>query len=429
MSDVSSKYGKFKEDFIRATKRILKTTKPTKLETLDDILNDIVTSYNNYIKFVNSIYETLDVRSKTTVNTQFVQLNSKLKSSLKELGSKVKIPTSINEEIEITNLEENSEEEDTETLVDDKELLNSSQLELEKAKKPDHNKMEQVDFIKVCATTINVVFEGDALKLQPFLNAIELVKTLATTQVLQDTLFNFVKTKLSGKALESLATGTTTLDGIITALKDKIRPENSKVIEGRLAALRADRQSLQNFAKSAEELADSLKRSLVLEGMTIEKANEIATDKTIKMCRASARTDLIKSVLASSRFNEPKEVLSSFLIEVAQGVEEKNVRAYQVSRGNGRGGRNYRNRQNGGDGNYYNNNNYRGNRRGRGRGGRGGNGNNRQYNNANYNQNNSRNSNRPYNNSNHQNVRFAASGNEGAPVPHHRELEGTRDEI
>lgn len=279
------------------------------------------------------------------------------------------------------------------------------------------NSPSLIEFLKLCASTLNTPFEGDPLKLDAFCNAIALLTPIASTPELQSTLFNFIKTKLIGKALESIPTNADSIQIIVDSLREKIKPESSRVVEGRLAALKTDRQSLQQFAKTAEELAEALKRSLIIEGMTSQKANEMAVEKTVKMCRSSARTDLVKSVLAASKFNDAKEVISTFIVEIGQEAEERKVLAYNVSKKHNK---------------KYNNNNKRGFDSNRGRKNKYNHYNNRRQNNRNNfpNQNNQNdyNSSRKYKNNANQNVRYAA-GNSQQPVQEQPELVMNQREI
>lgn len=148
-------------------------------------------------------------------------------------------------------------------------------------------------------------------------------------------------------------------------------------------------------AEQAEELADALRRTFVIEGISAEKANEMAVEKTVEMCRASTRSDLVKSVLPSTTFEDAKTVIAKYIIETSAEIKERKVLAFNSNRhqGNfrgqsGRGGysaNNWNNRssysggnfdnRNGssggnwnGRGNWYNN----GNRGRNDRGGRGG---------------------------------------------------------
>lgn len=253
------------------------------------------------------------------------------------------------------------------------------------------------EFMRLAAQTINYKYSGDPLELDSFVDSIEYLQ-IVTTDALKDTLFRFVKTKLAGKAKEVVPNDAQNIEAIINALKNKIKPDSSKVIAGRMMALRLDKKQVQDFSKNAEELADAFKRSLIVEGITQNKANEMSIDKTVEMCRASAKNDLFRSILAASSFENPKEVIAKLVVETATDNTEKQVLAYQKynnnnGRGRGRGSNRYNNGNNGRRNYNENNNNRRGNnnnRRGRGRG------NNRynNYNNRNNYNNNNQNSNR-----------------------------------
>lgn len=75
-----------------------------------------------------------------------------------------------------------------------------------------------------------------------------------------------------------------------------------------------------------------------MEGIPTDKVNELTVEKTVKMCRASARSDVVKSILASTKFDNPKEVVSKLIIEIGNHHEEKQILAY-------RGFRNQQNNQ------------------------------------------------------------------------------------
>lgn len=102
------------------------------------------------------------------------------------------------------------------------------------------------EYIGNLSRVIKDQYDGDPLKLEPFITAIELANA-ASTAAQQETLVKFIKTKLTGKALETLPAEVQTATGIITALRNKIKPENTKVVMGRLLALRADKTSLIKF--------------------------------------------------------------------------------------------------------------------------------------------------------------------------------------
>lgn len=248
---------------------------------------------------------------------------------------------------------------------------------------PNRN-MDEFDFILKLSQLIRKPFTGDPLCLDAFIESIELAE-LGTSEALKPTLVKFLKSKLEGKAKEAVPTDATTVAEIKNALKAKVKPENTAVVMGRLLALRCDREKLQNFQEKAEDLADRLRRAYISDGMPAELAKSLTIEKTIEMCRSSARTQLVKSVLASTHFSEPSDVLAKYVVEVAnenRETKEAQVLKFTSNRGRGRGySRGYNNNYNNQNRNYnYQNNGYnRGNSwhnngRGRGRGrGRGGN--------------------------------------------------------
>lgn len=227
---------------------------------------------------------------------------------------------------------------------------------------------------------IGYKFNGDPLALDSFLDAIELLKDLCEVPN-RATLRKFIMTRLEGKAREAIVNEPNSTDDIVRQLKESIKTEPSKVIEGRILALRAEKTSLTKFAERAEELADQFRRSLIVEGFSREKAKELAIDKTVEMCRKSAKNDSVRTVIISGKFSEPKEVIAKMIVEI-NNLKADRVSAQYTHKGNdnnnnrggfnrGRGGShrgNYdrnsnSNRQNGynnHNGNRSNNNNYSG---------------------------------------------------------------------
>lgn len=443
------KLKELKREFINSTKKVLKEKVSTNPNTLRAYVIEITENYNNLVEYIENVYTVFGEKEKQVLNEQFTYVRGKLAESYLKLQcnyvisdkfcAKIQIEQeseldeSLNYESFILEIKEESEVlkvdlKTDEKLVSVQDSNSNSNLHLI-PENSINNKMvdlTKLELLKLCAGTINQNYEGDPLKLESFINAIKLLETMATTTELQSTLVSFIKTKLVGKALEYMPTGTLTTDQIITVLREKIRPESSKIIEGRLAALRSDRQSLQNFSKMAEELAENLKRSLIMEGMTVEKANEVTIDRTVKMCRSSAKNDLTRAVIASTKFSEPKEVISTFIVEIGQEVEERQILAYrsQKKRNNNNNNRNQYQNQNRNRGNNYNrnnNNNYNNNHKNHGYRGKK-RYNNNDNNNNNYNNRQSNDNDRNGSNGNSRNVRYTSSGNERRPVQEQREL-------
>lgn len=182
--------------------------------------------------------------------------------------------------------------------------------------------------------------------------------------------------------IKPIITEPQTVDDIVRQLKASIKTESSKVIEGRILALRADKSSLTKFAEQAEALADQFRRSLCVEGFSKEKAKELAVEKTVEMCRKSAKNDTVKAVIAASKFSEPKEVIAKMIVEINNIKQDRPQGSYthkfgrsNQSNNNGRNS-NHNDRSN-------NSHNNRSNNRGNWRNNGGHNNNNRNHNNGN----------------------------------------------
>ncbi|KAI8120102.1 hypothetical protein CVS40_8608 [Lucilia cuprina] len=186
---------------------------------------------------------------------------------------------------------------------------------------------QKKSFIGMCASIIRDNYD-DPLSLDSFLNKIDLIEEL-TEPNLTTNFVHFIKSKLEAKAREALPDNVTTIDEIKTALKTNIKPDSSKVIAGKISALTVKNDNFADFSKQAELLADAFKRSLTVEGITKKKAHEMAVEQTVAMCRLNAKSDLVKSILASSSFSDPTEVIAKQSVEQAAETKERHVLAFR----------------------------------------------------------------------------------------------------
>ena len=218
---------------------------------------------------------------------------------------------------------------------------------------------EKTSFIGTCSSIIRENYDGNPLSLDSFIDKILLIQEL-TERALLPTFLTFIKSKLQGVAREALPETVTSIDEVISALRSRIKPDNSKVVAGRIAALQVRNGNYQDFAKQAEELSDALERSLVIEGMTKTKAKEMAIEQTINVCRLNARSDLVKSIIASSQFTNSKEVVAKLVVEQVTEAKEKQVLAFKTAYNSNRSN-NYRFYRGNYRRNYYNQGSSRGN--------------------------------------------------------------------
>lgn len=368
-----------KQKFAKVSKLIIKTKLSKNPDTLKTYRIKIIEAYNEFITYCRAKYNKVNTESKELILRENKELNTKLVTCLKLLNCEYQLPdkllallaesavgppsardsthsssdeenndkdeenTDSDEENIDTDEENDSDEHNNKTDEKHKELVKEDNkaedvvTTLQENNLPNkHNiKMAEptnIEFLRLCGETIPNHYSGDPLQLQAFINAIDLLETIATTPALVELLVRFIKTRLTASAIEKLIETDITIALIKNRLKISLKPENDKIIKGKMAALKADKNSLADFSKQAENLAESLKRALVLDGIPSQKANSMAIDETITMCKNSAKTDYVKSVLASTSYQNPKEVVAKFIVETGNDKSDKQILMYQAGK-------------------------------------------------------------------------------------------------
>lgn len=309
-----------------------------------------------------------------------VTCHQKLKDCLKTLKSKAQVKglsdfvqdpqISAHERSAIAKILDGSVTEIPETVID--QTINDLDVD-QIHNSPDNNtKMVQSaeDFFKLASKVVDTKFDGKPSNLEAFIEQIELLEPMVE-ETNKKHLIKFVCTHLTGKAREALPDNPQTVKAIIDALRKEIKPESSRVIEGKIVALRADKMNVSKFAEKANELAEDFRQSLVFEGHTKEKANEMAIRKTVELCYKSTRSDTVKAILEAAPFDRPSEVIAKYVVQqnVVQQERTLTQNAKNNGSGSGSGGQNrkfnrkFRNNRNNANGSNPNSNtNYNQNR-------------------------------------------------------------------
>lgn len=256
--------------------------------------------------------------------------------------------------------------------------------------------MNRTGYWKLASTHLNKNYSDDPLCLQSFIDSINALEVMAETSELKKILFTFLLTRLDGKARELVTSDVTTVEDLKAILQKKIKPENSDVISGRMLNAKLNMSQSDDFSKKVEELADAFRRTLINERSAPLFANKMTIEKTIDVCVKNTRSDRIKSVLESTPFEAPKDVVTQILSFQShshrgrgnfrgntnryfndrsnQNRNGRNPNDYSNNYGNsgsyvprGRGRGNFRGQRGFYNGGYNNNNGYNG--RGCGRGG------------------------------------------------------------
>lgn len=325
-----------------------------------DYKESLVRTYNAILDVINPIFKNLSADDQIDAQNKLIGHLTKLKEAFYVLNLKYEFDKKAYSKIDIDKITENSEndtiedifeninrdttgeiassessESSTETTIDTTiDRSHTSHLNNKHLNNPNLN-MDQTaaEFIRTAYQMINTKYSGDPSGRDSFIDAIELLKELCEPQNNQ-TFVKFVMTRLEGKARQLIGDTPANVDIIIERLRAGIKRESSKVIEGRILALRADKTSLLKFAEQAEKLADRLNESLCVEGFSQEKAKEITIEKTVEMCRKSAKNDTVKAVLAASAFSEPKEVIAKMIVEINNLKQDKPHTSYTHKVGN-----------------------------------------------------------------------------------------------
>lgn len=389
MSTKSGAYDNLKENFLKVCKRVLKENLTQNRIKHIEYLHDLIESFNEAVSYLAQRYPRYSESQMQTAVNECKYFRGKVLNCYKKLNITEELPKNSYfallsleiilkyftiSEIQSVNLEPIASTTATCNLASASSTNSLIESESEHSKII-NMAMSSTDFLAIASRTINHNYDGNPLALQAFINSIEMLKEIVPAN-LEAFFAKFVKSKLEGKAEESIPDNPQNVDVIIASLRQHIKPDNSKVVAGRLLALRPDRAKLTDFTEQAEMLADALQRSLIIEGITQSKAREMTIEKTVELCRNSTRSDLVKSILAATKFDSPKEVVAKYVVEANTEEKEKQVLQFkaQNKRGYNRGRGQYKNQkfnngyQKNGQNNYNNNSNFRGRNKFRGRG-------------------------------------------------------------
>lgn len=312
-----------------------------------------------------------------------------------DLESDKSSETSQKGDTDIQTLTDNT---DKQTQLPQQQILNNSEQIQDQTVTMPQSKLE---FLQACHAAIDYKYDGAPTGLGTFLDAVDLLGAVVEDDN-KPTLIKFIMTRLEGKAREAIIKTPKETEEFGEQLRKAIKFEPSKVILGRILALRAERTNLNKFSDRAEELAEQYRLSLVAEGFEKEKAKELAVEKITELCVSQSRHDRIKSILLAKTFKEPEDVTSKMIIEINSLRLESAQNSHKNSNSNqNRSGKNYNNKHSNGKNYNGNSNQNRGNSNNRS-GQSNGNGYKQNYNNGNSRgngQNYSQNSSRTFTNS------------------------------
>lgn len=339
------------KNFITVKKRVLQSRPvSTKTDKINEYINLLIDNYNEILKYGSLNASEILINPKGKTCKTLKHCREQLVRCFGKLNCRIKVP----HDVLLFKLIDKELMTDSESDSESRELQEKEKINSEVGKVVTENKVKPLDsgtetvgnssttsqnlnmatidqkksFIAMCANIIRDNYDGNPLVLDSFIDKVNLIQDLTDVN-LNGTLVSFIRSKLEGKAREALPEDVSTVEEIKVALKRKIKLENSKVVAGKIAALQIRNENYTEFAKQTEDLADALERSLVIEGVTRAKAHEMAIEQTVSVCRLNAKSNLVKSILASSTFVDPKDVIAKLVIEQTNEASERQILAFQ----------------------------------------------------------------------------------------------------
>ena len=351
-------------EFNRAYKCLNKAQLP-KAETQAKHLNNLVLQHNTIAATLRTFLPLLTPDHRKEVEDIFLQLKSKLSLILKKLEISDKVPSDLTSVLNLSFVEEDSDSSDTDPPLRE-------------------TKMTPAEFLST-ASKLLPDFDGSYENLQRFLDAISLVQAVSTDN--EATAVVLIKSKLTGH-VRKLITNETTIESIKTALITNIKGESQQAAMAKLANVKQNNKSANEYAKEVEALTKKLESAYISDGITPQVARQYATQTAVKTFAKNAKSEKVKLLMQAAQFSNLDQAVAKF-IDLNTDNEEKRVN-YVNSRGHQNSYRpNYRgnytrggyNRGNYSRGNYNRSNYPRGHRNGYNN--RGGNNQSQRSNNAN----------------------------------------------
>jgi DNA-binding ferritin-like protein (Dps family) len=272
---------------------------------------ETVNTYNSFVDLASNKFDTASVNLQLLLRTHFIKYRDFVSSYLGALKIQFSVPQNLKQKIVLDQIGVSPiPSSESETEIDDPHNTESDDLQ-NNAKMV----MSDLDFINLCAKQISKNYDGNYTSLQAFVNSVKFLDRLATTSELKELLKSFILTKLDQRALEKIPADPASIDVIINGLTQKIKPDSSKVIEGRMVALTADNKNIREFQKNAEKLAEEYQRALVIEGLPLSLAEEKTIDKTVELCRKNSKSSEVRAILSATAHTSAAAVIAKMVVQ------------------------------------------------------------------------------------------------------------------
>lgn len=294
-----------KDEIIRESKRVLKTKQPKSESIRDQVRDNLLTLYNNFISTISLCYKELDDKTYNDFLKLFHTVRDRVIRSYQVLQVDYKIPSSVLRLIDPKVKDELIQLDLTDD-VNGNEFTDcrEDKIENEDSTMP----MTNVEFFNLASRILPNEFDGSANKLTAFLDALNLLK--ANVETHENNAVAYVKTRLTGRARDYVGNATT-LDEIQNKLQATIRTETSECIAAKLLKHK-QRQKDGSYTTEIEELCHKLKQAYIREGVPENVAETYTTNTTVKALINNAQTEKAKIIMEAGNFTSIQSALSKF---------------------------------------------------------------------------------------------------------------------
>ena len=174
--------------------------------------------------------------------------------------------------------------------------------------------LTNLEFLKL-ASVILPEYDGTFEELQRFVDAIELVEQFTGTYM--NIAVAITKTKLKGTA-RNFIQDENSLKAIRDTLKKFIRPEPPALIISKLKNLEQINKTPNEYIKELEILTTSLKSAYIVQGLSIELAEEYTTDTTVEVIKLNSINEKVKLIMEACSFKTVSEACTKFLFVTSE---------------------------------------------------------------------------------------------------------------
>nr|CAH7715148.1 unnamed protein product [Callosobruchus chinensis] len=253
-----------KNYFINESKRVLKTKVPKNRAVRNEVAENLIRCYNDFIGIVSKIYATLNDIEQNLILKLFPTLRDKVFRCFQVLQLNYTIPSSLCEYID-PQIKDELIEIDS---MDSRTNLDSINTIMTTG-------MTAIEFFILASKILPHEYDGSPDRLHSFLDGHTLLTAYATGNEQNATAY--IKTRLCGKARD-LVGDNDSIQDIAQKLRQGIKTEGSQAVTSKILGHKQFQKDKSKYAEEIETLSVKLKRAYISEGVPAAVAETYCTN-------------------------------------------------------------------------------------------------------------------------------------------------------